>query len=214
MGIPAGPGISATGTKPAGDKANAVLSGIIAGVGPTAPFAFVGPFNALIWGSINTALTTTAGSNAATVVSGTGLAIGQTINSVNVPSGTTILTVTGTAITMAFPPVIAGSTALATALGGTDALALFNSTAWAGTINLERSFDGGSTWLTCNIGGSGTAASYIGATQAGVPVSLTVAEPERQVLYRWNCVAYASGVINFRISETGAAATGWGIIPT
>jgi hypothetical protein len=41
---------------------------------------------------------------------------------------------------------------------------------------------------------------------AGTPVSLTFGEPERGVLYRLNCLSYASGVVNYRLSSTGMAA--------
>ena len=40
MGIPAPAGVSAAGAPPAGDQANAVLSGQFLAVGPSAPFAF------------------------------------------------------------------------------------------------------------------------------------------------------------------------------
>ena len=58
----------------AGDKANAVLSGTITAVGPTAPFAFRGPMNLVIWASLVTTLTTTAASLNYSVASAVGLA--------------------------------------------------------------------------------------------------------------------------------------------
>ena len=73
------------------------------------------------------------------------------------------------------------------------------------TVQLERSFDGGSTWIVCNVGGTGTLAQYTGSSVT--PISLTFAEPEQGVIYRWNAIAYSSGLINYRISTTGAAAT-------
>ena len=75
-----------------------------------------------------------------------------------------------------------------------------------GTIQLERSFDGGATWIVCNIGGSGALAQWSTAT----PVSLSFGEPERMVLYRLNQTAItpvAGYALNYRISETGQAAT-------
>jgi len=200
MGIPAPAGVGATGLPPAGDKANAVVSGVITAVGPGAPFAFYGNFDIIIYASVNSALTTTTGSNVASVVSGTGLAPGVAVNSVNVPRGTTWLTFSGTAGTLAFPP----GTTSAAVISGTDAAAIFTGAAvvFVGSVQLERSFDGGATWVLCNIGGTGTLAQYA----AGTPVSLVVGEPEKQVLYRINCTAYTSGTINYRISETGVAA--------
>ena len=76
MGIPAPSGFAASGLPPAGDQANAVLQGVLTGVGPTQPFAFRGPMNLAIWASITTTLNTTAGSLAATVGSSSGLAAG------------------------------------------------------------------------------------------------------------------------------------------
>lgn len=289
MGIPAPAGVSASGLPPAGDQANAVLSGQILAIGPTAPFAFRGPMNMAFWRSINTALTTTAGSASATVASATGLAVGNAINSTNVPKGTTIGALAATTATLAFPAYtypasnlnlrtpnritlppgsnvaqLIGATVTAPgaqgvtvpsattvtsvvqtdvapsgnspgqsgivelsaaftavpqngqallqfALGvasvtatGADANATFTGAAisYTGTINIERSFDGGATWLLCNIGGAGQVAQYA----AGTPVTLTFGEPEKQVLYRLNCIAFTTGPISYRISQTGAAA--------
>lgn len=86
---------------------------------------------------------------------------------------------------------------------GVDAAAVFTGAAvvFVATVQLERCFDGGNTWLPCNIGGSGTLASY----SAGTPVSLVFGEPEKNVLYRLNCLAYTSGNINYRFSQTGGA---------
>ncbi len=91
--------------------------------------------------------------------------------------------------------------AAAIVAGGDDADALFmgGATPWSATIQLERSFDGGKTWIVCNSGGS--LAKWTG----GSPVSLSFGEPERGVLYRLNCTAYSSGTVNWRISATGQA---------
>lgn len=74
----------------------------------------------------------------------------------------------------------------------------FNFALWGtflATIQLEKSFDGGTTWLVCCEDNSGTAAAYTG------PVNLSGFEPEYGVLYRWNCTAFTSGTINYRISQ-------------
>ncbi len=287
MGQPAPLGVGASGLPPAGDKANAVVTGQITAVGPTAPFAFLGPINVSIWASLGVTLTTTAGSLSASVGSGTGVNKGQAVNSVNVPRGTTWGAFSGTSGTLAIPPItltgnIAASEPQITNLASTDGLvgaavtgpyipagttvtsittaavaatndnpgvlgtvtlsanptttpvqparlpfvfartgnaitvsgADANATLTGGlvagtqvisfvaTIQIERSFDGGQTWLPCNIGGNGVLAQYT----AGTPVSLTFGEPEREVLYRLNCLAYTSGTINYRFSENGGAA--------
>lgn len=291
MGIPAAAYIAASGLPPYGDQANAVLSGTITAIGPTAPFSFRGPMNLAIWAAINTALTTTAGSLAATVASAAGLAVGNAINSVNVPKGATIGALAGTAVTLALPPIAlpgqvqpgyaqitglpstagllgatvtgpgipAGTTVLAISVAavpattnspgspgsvqlsaavtalpasanplgaqnfsfapngnaitatGADAAATFTGAAisYVGSINLERSFDGGLTFTLCNIGSSGTLAQWA----TGTPVSVTFGEPEKNVLYRLNCTAYTSGKITYRISQTGGAAESLAIGP-
>ncbi len=281
MGVPAQAGVGASGVPPLNDQANGVVSGVISAIGPGLPFSFIGQGNGLLYASVNTTLTTANGSNAATVVSGTGLAVGGSVNSVNVPPGTTWATFAGTSGTLALPTqtyygsigstgIISGLASTTNLLGstvtgpnigngvtvveiitaavpqtsgsnaapvlgsvqlsaapssvptlntqnpfafaltntciktGADAAAIFTgaSTTFVATVQLERCFDGGKTWLPCNIGGSGTLASY----NVGTPVSLTFGEPERGVLYRFNCLAYTSGTINYRLSSTGAAA--------
>ena len=104
MGIAAPFGINAAGLPPLGDRANAVVRGALSAVGPSPPFAIRGPMNLMAWNAINTELTTTAGSLAATVASATGLAAGNAINSVNVPRGATIGALAGTDVTLALPP--------------------------------------------------------------------------------------------------------------
>ena len=298
MGIPAPQGVGASGLPPAGDQANAVLSGQITAIGPQRPFAFRGPMNLAIYASINTTLTTTALSTAATVTSATGLAAGMAINSVNVPKGTTGSVLSGTNVTLAIPPItlpgsltagagnsgvimgipdttgllnatvtgpgipsgttvtliaqasVAPNTSDATGGGagapgipgiiiisnlptattptpqpqfftyartgnaitvtGADANATFTGAGvtFNATVQLERSFDGGATWIVCNEGMSGVLAQW----NTG-PVSLTFGEPEKNVLYRLNCVAYTSGTINYRISQTGGAAESLAIGP-
>jgi hypothetical protein len=304
MGIPSTIGISASGQPNAGDQANAVLSGVISGIGPSAPFAFRGPMNLALWGSFSSALTTTAASLAASVATAGALAAGANINSVNVVPGTTVKTIAGTNITLAVPPLTihgtiesnghltlqpptgpvgfatqlvgatvtlpsnasgmtlpAGTTVVAViqndipatsnppyagqnaivqlsnvpsnlptvkgriafqfattaniiAAGSTDAAATFTGAGidYVGTVQLERTFDGGNTWLVCNIGSSGVLAQW----SAGTPVNLTFGEPEKNVLYRLNCTAYTvtSGIaLNYRISQTGGAAESLAIGP-
>jgi hypothetical protein len=103
MAIPAPIGVAAAGKPNSGDQANAVISGSFSAIGPGKAFAFRGPMNLAIWGSINVSLATTNGSSSATVGSATGLAVGNGINSVNVPPGTTIGALVGTTATLAFP---------------------------------------------------------------------------------------------------------------
>lgn len=198
MGMPAPAGVGASGAPPPGDSANAVVTGSFQAVGASAPFAFYGAFNVAIWANTATALTTVAGSGGASVASAAFLAVGQGVVSKNVPNGTTIGAINGLNITLAFPP---GQSA-AGVLAGVDNAAQFTGGAWAGSVQLERSFDGGATWLVCNVGGGGVMAIYT----AGTPVNIAFGEPEKNVLYRLNCTALSAGNINYRISQTGGAA--------
>ncbi len=88
---------------------------------------------------------------------------------------------------------------------GADAAASFTDAAlkYDATIQVESSFDGGRTFIPCNIGGAGQLAQYMDLSSA----RLTFGEPERQVLYRLNCLEYTSGIIHTRMSSTGQAAT-------
>ncbi len=80
---------------------------------------------------------------------------------------------------------------------------------FVGTVQLEKSYDGGNTWLVAGVGGGGQQAVYT----AGTAVGFVVSEPETDVLYRVNCPAYTSGVINYRLSQSAYGATAWGVPP-
>jgi hypothetical protein len=276
VGIPAPLGVGASGLPPQGDGANAVVSGFFTAAGASQPFAFRGPMNVEIVAELTDALTTTVGSLAATVASGTNLEVGDAIGAIagaavtlsvppvtlygltlsggttisglsstagltgatvagpGIPSGTTVLSVQQAAIvpvgtagsgvtgfqqgivvlsnatTANLSPAATGVPYVFTRNGnaivasGTDAAATFRGAniEWVGTVQLERSFSGGEYWSVMNTGGTGTLAQY----SAGTPVNFSFGEPERNVLYRLNCIAYTSGTIRYRISETGGAA--------
>jgi len=204
MGIPTD--TTAAGTPPAGDQANGVIAGTIEAIGPTQWFAFYGAFNVFIWGSRTAELTTVAGDLDADVDSATGFVVGQTVSGANIPAGTTIAAISSLTLTLALPP---GYTA-ADIVSGVDAAAVFQSTATTASVQLERSFDGGNTWLVCGVGGAGALAAYTNPTV----VSVVGGEPEKVMYYRLNCTAYAAGsTVNYRISATGILATSNGIPP-
>lgn len=115
---------------PAGDQANAVVTGVFAATGHSATFVCWGPFNVVLYGDSG-------------------------------PNGS-----------------------------------------WAGTVRLERTFDGGTTWVVCGLGGDGTQAEW----STGKDVSVVAGEPEKGVGYRLNCTVHTSGNINYRMSATGQAA--------
>lgn len=172
------------------DVAQSLISGSFAAAGPSAPFVLDGKnqggfFNAALWGTKATTVTTTSGSVTATVASATGLAVGQTIQSANIPAGTTIAGLSGTTVTLSAAATADGAGTAFTAVGA----------AFAAVIQLERSFDGGATYIAAGIDANGNPASYTDTN-----ISLTVKDSERNVLYRWNCITYTSGTPNYRIS--------------
>jgi hypothetical protein len=72
----------------------------------------------------------------------------------------------------------------------------FNMSLWGtfvGTVQLERSFDKGSTWLP--VTALGNSITFTG------PCTEVFEEPEYCVTYRLNCTAYTSGTINYRLSN-------------
>ncbi len=74
----------------------------------------------------------------------------------------------------------------------------FNLSLWgsfSGTVQVERSFDRGTSWLVCARDGAGAPAAN------SAPVSLILEEVEAGVLYRLNCTALSSGAISYRLSQ-------------
>ena len=157
MGIPAPFGISAAGLPLKGDQANAYVAGKFTAVGPGKPFAFRGPMNLLIFASITTSLLTTAGSLAATLGSGTGLAIGDSVSGVNVPEGSTLASLAGTAATLALPTLtypatgLSVSSPLVTLPPGSNVNALLGATVTAPSPEAESVTIPGSTTVAAII---------------------------------------------------------------
>lgn len=203
-------GVGAEGTPPTGGKpwTNGVVEGTISGLGPTLPFAFYGAFNVAVWGQVNTALTTNAASRVATVAAVTGLLVGQSVISTLAPQGATV-SVVGSTTTINLGGLTTAQVAGLTS--ASDPAALFEHAIPEATVRLERSFDGGVTWLTAGVGGGAPASWTLGAATITWPISVVAAEPEQQVAYRLNCVAYTSGTIRYRLSATGAAAMSWAV---
>lgn len=71
---------------------------------------------------------------------------------------------------------------------------------FSATVVLEKSYDGGTTWLGVTIPFTTTAVTTTTAK------SFQLFEPERGVLYRSNATAYASGSASTRISGNGLMA--------
>jgi hypothetical protein len=66
---------------------------------------------------------------------------------------------------------------------------------FVGTVQIERSFDGGAIWLVVDKDLTGADLTFT------APQSLVVEEVESAVLYRSNCTAFTSGTINVRLSQ-------------
>ena len=79
----------------------------------------------------------------------------------------------------------------------------FNISVWGtfvATVELERSFDGGTTWIRVTFSDGGILAYT-------APASAVWSEAEYGVLFRLRCTAYTSGSINWRLSLGSDAST-------
>ena len=106
----------------------------------------------------------------------------------NAPSGSELA---ATALTGAFNTASHTTSAIVMLEG------LFNISFWGtftATAQLERSFDGGTTFLPATTDATGTVAAWTAAT------SVVAVEPEPGVYYRLNCTSYTSGTLNYRLS--------------
>lgn len=149
-------------------------------------------------------------------VTGTGIPAGTTVTGIQVPAvaatnqspaqlGTVLISNAPTINTLPnYPAALTFALTGNAVTTGAAVSSVFTSASagFVGTVQLERSFDGGATWICCNIGGAGLLAQW----STGNPVSTVVGECERGMVYRLNCIAYTSGTINYRLSTTGAAA--------
>lgn len=221
-GITAGATISSTKVP------NGATVGAISGTGVTLALAPV-TFYCGDFSSTSANVSVPAGCNAASLVGAT-VTVPSTAEGLTLPASTTVLAVVTPDIApsnngngvrgviqlsagFTVIPAVKGEqplqfaviAAAITATSGADAAATFvnAATTWDATVQLERSFDGGKTFMCCNIGGSGTLAQFLDLAS----INLTFGEPERHVLYRLNCTEYTAGTIGYRLSTTGEAAT-------
>lgn len=72
------------------------------------------------------------------------------------------------------------------------------------TVQLERSYDSGTTWCVISVATAGAPVqmnrwTYDSGTLANQ--SSVIEEPEPGVVYRLNCTAYTSGTLAYRISQ-------------
>lgn len=107
MALPAAPGLAANDKSLISqDRANGLVTGTLAAIGPGKAMPVWGPLNVLVWANVNTTLTIGAsGTNSGTVGAATNIAVGDSVNSTLVPPGATVKTIVGTTFTFAFPTV-------------------------------------------------------------------------------------------------------------
>jgi hypothetical protein len=70
---------------------------------------------------------------------------------------------------------------------------------FSATTVLQKSFDGGSTWVTAAYPQTNVLVSFT------APIGIILFEPERGVLYQLSCT-YTSGTVNWRMSANGRMA--------
>lgn len=188
------------------EYATQVAAGVITAAGPTAPIELYGSFNLSMWASETNALTTVAGqATKALFGSATGLAAGETVISTLVPPGTTVLSIEST-ITVTLGGMSAPQIAALTS--GTDAAAVLLGceTVLATTVQLEKSYDGGTNWMPVNLDKAGTIAKWqFGSGHIVNAVTFSFAEVEKLVGYRLNAIV-ASGNLNYRFSSSSLGA--------
>ena len=73
---------------------------------------------------------------------------------------------------------------------------------FSGTVQFEKSYDGGITWIALARDVSGTLASYALAWTAQ-SFNLTMCEIEPVVAWRIRCTAFTSGTLTYRLSQGG-----------
>lgn len=150
--------------------------------------------------------------------------VGATVRDPNgyFPSGTTVLAVgpDGMSVQTSAAPTTAPTT-IAPALlqftltanslvAGADTAATFTGAATpigtaTTTFQIERSLDGGNTFVCANVGGSQQLAQFVNAVG---PLSVAFGDPEANALYRINMLAYTAATnatVNYRLSASGQA---------
>lgn len=108
-------------------------------------------------------------------------------------------TLTATALVTQGAAASTGTSAATVFLGGFN---LAMSGTFTGTVVIEKSYDGGTTWITVSQDVAGTPASYVLAWTAQ-SINLTLCEVEPAVAWRVRCSARTSGTLTYRLSQGG-----------
>lgn len=72
---------------------------------------------------------------------------------------------------------------------------------FAGTVSIERSFDGGTTWTIMRHPLTHAALTFVSAADGAGAASMQFTETERDVLYRAACSARSAGSCAYRFSQ-------------
>lgn len=218
MGLPLDPQTNPVTASPVNtdEGANQVLEGVFSAAGVSRPIAVYGAFNFSLFGSVTYTLTLVANSRIATVTNGVLMRAGQSVVATGLPPGATIASLSTVQVSGLTTVTLGGLST--TQVGGLTAGAVTATFVGIGitpdaTVSLERTFNGGYTWITAGSGGLGQPATYeFGSSAIDNPVSVVAAEPEMQVGYRFNCTAISGAPsLNYRLSISGLAAMAWGI---
>lgn len=208
MGIPVASALAATPTPASGDQANLVVSGSFAVAGACSlPVGIYGNFDVTVWGEQVGSLQTFAGLAVASINFGATQLVreGASVRGTNVPAGASLIL--GSAQVLGLQSVQLGglsATQILALTAATDAAAVATVVPTA-TVALEKSYDGGFTWIPASVPGTvGTPIIFVLGTTLTQPVSIRMGEPEKGVYWRLNCRNYtAGGTVNYRISTTG-----------
>ena len=68
-----------------------------------------------------------------------------------------------------------------------------------GTVALEKSYDGGTVWFGVT---DALGVLIVHTMVSDVQLNAVLEEPEPNIQYRWNCTAFTSGVITYRLSHS------------
>ncbi len=81
--------------------------------------------------------------------------------------------------------------------------AALSASAFVGTVVFEKSYDGGTTWITVSRDVAGTAASYPLNWATTTSLNFTLCEVEPAVAWRIRCSSFTSGELQYRLSQGG-----------
>ncbi len=109
--------------------------------------------------------------------------------------------ITATALITQGVAASAGTSVATAFLGGFNAA--LSAEAFVGTVRFEKSYDGGTTWITVAQDAAGTAASYALNWASATSMNLAMCEVEPSVYWRVRCTAFTSGTLTYRLSQGG-----------